>query len=205
MGTASGQGSSGVEAVEIRNSQPHRLLSLDDTAGAAHLLGVRHRVVLDGMDFMIYPLVIGTIMALWHVDAGTAGLAATVTLLASALGGWLAGFVADRIGRVLTLQITILWFSLFSLLCALVQNFEQLLVARAILGLGFGGEWAAGAVLIGETIRAEYRGRAVGSVQSGWAIGWSLWPSCRRRCCSRSCRPRPRGAGCSRSAPCRPC
>src|ERR1700748_623705 len=69
---------------------------------------------LDGMDFMIYPLVIGTIMSLWHGDSGTAGLAATVTLLASALGGWLAGFIADRIGRVLTLQITILWFSVFS-------------------------------------------------------------------------------------------
>ena len=129
---------------------------------------------LDGMDFMIYPLVIGTIITLWQVEAGTAGLAATVTLLASALGGWLAGYLADRIGRVLTLQITILWFSFFSLVCAFVQNFEQLLVARALLGLGFGGEWAAGAVLMGETIRAQYRGRAVGSVQSGWAIGWGM-------------------------------
>ena len=46
---------------------------------------------LDGMDFMIYPLVIGTIIKLWNVDAGTAGLAGTVTLLASALGGWGAG------------------------------------------------------------------------------------------------------------------
>lgn len=129
---------------------------------------------LDGMDFMIYPLVIGTIIKLWNVDAGSAGLAATVTLLASAVGGWGAGYLADRIGRVRTLQLTIVWFSFFSLVCAFVQNFEQLLVARALLGLGFGGEWAAGAVLMGETIRAQYRGRAVGSVQSGWAIGWGL-------------------------------
>ena len=127
---------------------------------------------LDGMDFMIYPLVIGTIIVLWNVDSAVAGLAGTVTLLASAVGGWLAGFLADRIGRVRTLQLTILWFSFFSLVCAFVQNFEQLLVARAVLGLGFGGEWACGAVLIGETIRAQYRGRAVGCVQSGWAIGW---------------------------------
>jgi MFS family permease len=62
----------------------------------------------------------------------------------------------------------------FSLVCAFVQNFDQLLIARALLGLGFGGEWAAGAVLMGESIRAQYRGRAVGSVQSGWAIGWGL-------------------------------
>lgn len=129
---------------------------------------------LDGMDFMIYPLVIGTIMLMWKVDAGTAGLAGTVTLLASAIGGWGAGYLSDRIGRVKTLQITILWFSFFSLVCAFVQNFDQLLVARALLGLGFGGEWAAGAVLMGEAIRPQYRGRAVGSVQSGWAIGWGL-------------------------------
>ena len=129
---------------------------------------------LDGMDFMIYPLVIGTIITMWKVDPGTAGLAGTVTLLASAVGGWLGGYLADRIGRVKTLQLTILWFSVFSLLCAFVQSFDQLLVARALLGLGFGGEWAAGAVLMGESIRAQYRGRAVGSVQSGWAIGWGF-------------------------------
>ncbi len=129
---------------------------------------------LDGMDFMIYPLVIGTITKMWDVDNGRAGLAVTATLLASAFGGWLAGFVSDRIGRVRTLQITILWFSLFSLLCAFAQNFSQLLIARAILGFGFGGEWAAGAVLMGETVRAQYRGRAVGAVQSGWAIGWGM-------------------------------
>jgi len=129
---------------------------------------------LDGMDFMIYPLVIGTIITLWKVDAGTAGLAGTVTLLSSAVGGWLGGYLADRIGRVKTLQLTILWFSFFSLVCAVVQNFDQLLIARALLGLGFGGEWAAGAVLMGEAIRPQYRGRAVGSVQSGWAVGWGL-------------------------------
>src|ERR1700742_348908 len=129
---------------------------------------------LDGMDFMIYPLVIGTIIAMWKVDAGYAGLAGTVTLLSSAVGGWLGGYIADRIGRVRTLQFTILWFSFFSLVCAVVQNFDQLLIARAVLGLGFGGEWAAGAVLMGEAIRPQYRGRAVGSVQSGWAVGWGL-------------------------------
>jgi MFS family permease len=129
---------------------------------------------LDGMDFMIYPLVIGTIITLWKVDAGMAGLAGTVTLLSSAVGGWLGGYIADRIGRVKTLQFTILWFSFFSLVCAIVQNFDHLLLARAVLGLGFGGEWAAGAVLMGEAIRPQYRGRAVGSVQSGWAVGWGL-------------------------------
>lgn len=127
---------------------------------------------LDGLDFTIYPLVIGTIIKLWNVDAGSAGLAVTATLLASAFGGWAAGYLSDRIGRVKTLQFTILWFSFFSLLCAFAQDFNQLLIARLLLGFGFGGEWAAGAVLMGEAIRPQFRGRAVGSVQSGWAIGW---------------------------------
>ena len=129
---------------------------------------------LDGMDFMIYPLVIGTIITMWKVDAAYAGLAGTVTLLRPQLeDGWAA--ISQIVsGGVRTLQFTILWFSLFSLVCAIVQNFDQLLIARAVLGLGFGGEWAAGAVLMGEAIRPQYRGRAVGSVQSGWAVGWGL-------------------------------
>ncbi len=127
---------------------------------------------LDGMDFMIYPLVIGTIIRQWGVSPGPAGLAVTATLLCSALGGWLGGFLSDRIGRVRMLQISIVWFSFFSVVCALAQNFEQLLAARAVLGFGFGAEWAAGAVLMGETIRPQYRGRAVGCVQSAWAVGW---------------------------------
>ena len=80
---------------------------------------------LDGMDFMIYPLVIGTIIALWKVDPGTAGLAGTVTLLASAVGGWGAGYLADRIGRVKTLQFTILWFSFFSLAVRVRAEFRS--------------------------------------------------------------------------------
>jgi MFS family permease len=48
------------------------------------------------------------------------------------------------------------------------------LVFRALMGFGFGGEWAAGAVLMGEVIPAPHRGKAVGSVQSGWAIGWGI-------------------------------
>jgi MFS family permease len=131
-------------------------------------------LLLDGLDFMIYPLVIGTIITLWHIDRGMAGLAVTATLLFSAVGGWLAGYLADRIGRVRTLQLTILWFSVFSALSAIAQNFHQLMIFRTLLGIGFGGEWTAGSVLMGEVIRAEFRGRAVGCVQSGWAVGWGL-------------------------------
>jgi MFS family permease len=88
------------------------------------------------------------------------------------VGGWLAGWLADRYGRVRTLQLAILWFAVFTFLSGLAQNFAQLFAARALMGLGFGGEWAAGAVLLGEVVRPEYRGKALGMMQAGWAVGW---------------------------------
>ena len=127
---------------------------------------------LDAFDVQMYSFVIPTVIALWGLSRGQAGLIGTVTLLISSLGGWFSGTLADRFGRVRMLQITILWYSVFTCLCAFAQNFEQLFVLRALHGLGFGGEWAAGAVLMGEVIRDKYRGRGVGIVQTGWAIGW---------------------------------
>jgi len=127
---------------------------------------------LDAFDVQMYSFVIPTVIALWGLSRGQAGLIGTVTLLISSLGGWFSGALADRFGRVRMLQITILWYSVFTFLCAFAQNFEQLFILRALHGLGFGGEWAAGAVLMGEVIRDKYRGRGVGIVQTGWAIGW---------------------------------
>ncbi len=127
---------------------------------------------LDAFDVQMYSFVIPTVIAVWGLSKGEAGLIGTVTLLISSLGGWFTGTLADRYGRVKMLQITILWYSFFTFLCAFAQNFEQLFILRALHGFGFGGEWAAGAVLMGEVIRDKYRGRAVGLVQTGWAIGW---------------------------------
>ena len=123
---------------------------------------------------MVYSFVLPTLISLWHISKGEAGLLGTSALLLSSLGGWLAGLAADRYGRVKVLQLTILWFAFFTFLSGFANDFTQLLIFRGLQGLGFGGEWAVGSVLIGETIRREYRGRAVGTVQGGWAIGWGI-------------------------------
>src|SRR5262252_6743840 len=129
---------------------------------------------LDAMDVQMYSFVIPALIATWGITRAQAGVLGTAALLVSAVGGWLAGWIADRFGRVRTLQMAILWFAIFTFLSGLAQNYQQLFVARALLGLGFGGEWAAGAVLLGESIRAEHRGKALGTMQAGWAVGWGV-------------------------------
>jgi MFS family permease len=124
------------------------------------------------MDVQMYAVVVPTLIALWGMTKAQAGIVGTVALIVSSIGGWIAGILADRYGRVRVLQITILWFSLFTFLSGLTNSFGQLLIARALQGLGFGGEWAAGAVLIAETVQARYRGKAVAAVQSGWSVGY---------------------------------
>jgi len=129
---------------------------------------------LDGFDQQLYSYVVPTIIAIWGISTGAAGTIGTVTVVTSAFGGWFAGSLADRFGRVRMLKIAILWYSVFTFLCSFAQNFEQLFILRGLHGLGFGGEWATGAVLMGEVIRDKYRGRGVGFVQTGAAVGPGL-------------------------------
>ena len=127
---------------------------------------------LDALDVQIFSFVIPSLLALWAITPGQAGELATITLLISAFGGWLAGALSDRFGRVRVLQMAVLWYAVSTFLCGFAQDFNQLFIFRALQGLGYGGEWAVGAVLMGEVIRDRYRGRAVGAVQTGWSVGW---------------------------------
>lgn len=126
------------------------------------------------MDFMLYVMVIGRLKVYFDFDDAMAGLLGTITLLVSATGGLFFGFIADRFGRVRTLIFTVLIFSLCSLGAATSQTLTQLLIWRALLGLGMGGEWASGAALVSETWPAEHRTKAIGIMQSGWALGYIL-------------------------------
>src|SRR5262245_44437653 len=127
---------------------------------------------LDAMDVQLYAVVMPTLIGLWSLSRTQAGVLGTSALIMSSVGGWLAGMLADRVGRVKVLQITILWFSFFPFLSGLANSYDQLLVIRSLQGLGFGGEWAAGAVLMAEVIKPNVRGRAVGCVQGGWSVGY---------------------------------
>jgi MFS family permease len=127
--------------------------------------------MLDAMDVMLYSMVLADLMAHLGMSKPQAGFLNSLTLFASALGGLLFGFLADRIGRTRALMGSILVYSLASFACGLTQTIQQLAVFRFILGLGMGGEWTTGAALIAETWPPQHRGKALGLMQSAWAIG----------------------------------
>src|SRR5688572_794950 len=130
--------------------------------------------MLDAMDFMLYAMAIGQLRAYFEFDDATAGFLGTATLVMSGFGGLVWGYVADRFGRTRALMGTIALFSLASLGAATSQSVLQLLFWRAVLGIGMGGEWASGAVLVSETWPAAHRNKAISIMQSGWAIGYIL-------------------------------
>ena len=130
--------------------------------------------MLDSMDVMLYSMIIPAAQRDLGMSSGTAGLIMSLTLVAAAAGGIFFGFVADRLGRTRALSLSILIYCVFTGLCAFVQNVPELAVCRMLLGLGMGGEWAAGAALVAETWPTEHRGKALGLVQSAWSIGYAL-------------------------------
>jgi MFS family permease len=127
--------------------------------------------MLDAMDVMLYSFVLAYLIREFNMSTSTAGLLNSLTLGASAIGGFCFGILADRIGRTRALMASILVYSISSAACGFSHSIPQLATFRLLLGLGMGGEWSSGAALIAETWRAEHRGRALGLMQSAYAIG----------------------------------
>jgi MFS family permease len=130
--------------------------------------------MLDAMDVMLYAFALNAIKAEFGIDSATAGAVASVTLLAAAAGGMASGYLADRFGRARLLMASILVYSVFTAMTATSQSLAELVLWRGLVGLGMGGEWTAGALLVAESWPSEHRGKAIGIMQSGWAIGTML-------------------------------
>jgi MFS family permease len=129
--------------------------------------------MLDSFDVMLYSLVLAYLMADLSMSTTTAGLLGSLTLFASAIGGMVFGVVADRYGRTRALMGSILIYSVFTAACGFAQSVTQLAIFRLLLGIGMGGEWASGATLVSETWPAQHRGKALGVMQSSWALGYA--------------------------------
>ena len=132
--------------------------------------------MLDSFDVMLYAMVVAALVEdpTLHLSLAAAGILNSVTLLASAAGGIIFGVLADRMGRKRALMASVLLYSIFTATCGLAQSALQLAVFRVFLGLGMGGEWASGAALVSETFPSEHRGKALGFVQSAWAVGYGF-------------------------------
>src|SRR3954462_12578774 len=130
--------------------------------------------MLDAFDLIVLTLSLSAIGTTFGVGTGATGALSTVTLSASAVGGILGGVLSDRIGRARTLMLTVGVYSLFTFLSGIASSYDMLLVFRVFQGIGFGGEWAVGAILVAELIKPEARGKALGVIQSAWAVGWAL-------------------------------
>ena len=130
--------------------------------------------MLDAFDVMLYSIVLATLMREFGMGKATAGLLNTLTLVASAIGSFAFGLLADRVGRRRMLSHSILTYSIFTFACGFSTSVTMLAVFRFLLGLGMGGEWNSGATLVAETWPSAWRGRALGIVQSSWAVGYAL-------------------------------
>jgi MFS family permease len=128
--------------------------------------------MLDATDVMLYAFALTSIQVEFRLSSGTAGLLMTATLVSSSAGGILSGWLSDRYGRVRMLTYSILAYSVFTAMTATASSAGALLMWRALVGLGLGGEWSAGSVLVAEAFPAEHRGKVIGIMQSGWAIGY---------------------------------
>jgi MFS family permease len=127
--------------------------------------------MLDAMDFLLFTYAIVQIRDEFSLSRPTMGALTSVALVASAAGGILFGRLADRIGRVRAMTWSILIYSGATAGLATATALWQLVAWRIAVGIGMGGEWSCGSVLVAETWPAKHRAKAMGIMQSGWAIG----------------------------------
>jgi len=130
--------------------------------------------MLDSMDMMLFSLVLTDLERDLHMSAATAGLLMSLSLISAAIGGIFFGWFADKVGRTRALIASMLIYSVFTACCGLAHTVVQLGIFRFLLGLGIGGEWAAGGALVAETWPDADRGKAIGIAQSSWAVGYAL-------------------------------
>jgi MFS family permease len=130
--------------------------------------------MLDAFDVMLFALVLPSIIGDLSLSRAEAGLLGSVTLIAAAGGGIAFGWVADRFGRTRALMASVALYSVFTAACGFASTLTEFVIFRVLLGLGMGGEWTSGAALVSESWPSEHRGKALGMMQSGWAIGYAL-------------------------------
>lgn len=129
---------------------------------------------LDGLTWTMYSFALTAVIPVLGLTKGEAGWVTALSVAASAVGGVVCGYLADRLGRVRVLTWVIVGYSVLTALTATAQDLPQFLLWRVLEGFAFGGEWAVGAALVAEYASPARRGRVLAFVQSCYAIGWAI-------------------------------
>src|SRR3954447_22561385 len=129
---------------------------------------------LDAFDFTIFLLIMVPIAQEFNVPLVEVTFVFTVTLWLRLLGATASGWMADRMGRKTPLMISILWYSLCNFIAGFAPSFWFLFLFRALLGIGMGAEWPAGAALAMESWPTRSRGFMSGVLQGSWGLGFLL-------------------------------
>ncbi len=138
---------------------------------------------LDGMDSVIYALVLSPALTELLPKSGIKATPATVgyagsVLFALFLVGWglslIWGPIADRFGRTRVLAATIFVYAVFTGAAALSQNLWQLALFRLLAGIGIGGEWALAGTYVAEAWPEDRRKMGAGYLQTGYYAGFFL-------------------------------
>jgi SHS family lactate transporter-like MFS transporter len=130
--------------------------------------------VLDAFDFTVFLLVLPEISKEFGVGYAATASTITLTLLCRLAGGFVAGSLADKLGRKAPLMISLAWFAACDAAVAFAPSFTWILVFRTLFGFGMGAEWTAGMTIAMENWPARSRGIASGVLQGSWAIGYLL-------------------------------
>ncbi|GAY77199.1 MFS transporter [Sporolactobacillus inulinus] len=139
------------------------------------LLGVAGLAWLfDAMDVGMLSFIIAALGADWKLDAAQMGWIGSVSSIGMAVGAFIFGLTADRIGRKNVLILTLLVFSIGAGLSALATGLTIFLILRFIIGMGLGGELPVASTLVSESVATEKRGRTVVLLESFWAGGWII-------------------------------
>ncbi len=130
--------------------------------------------MFDAMDVGMLSFIIAALKTEWNLTPSEMGWIGSVNSIGMAVGAFLFGIWADRIGRKHVFVITLLMFSLASGISALTTSLGIFLVLRFIIGMGLGGELPVASTLVSESVPANDRGRIVVLLESFWAVGWLL-------------------------------
>jgi len=129
---------------------------------------------LDAFDFTMFLLIMVPISQEFHVPLTDVAFVLSVTLWLRLVGAVGSGWLADRVGRKIPLMISILWYSFSNFAAGFSPTFTYLFLFRALLGIGMGAEWPAGAALAMETWPVRSRGFMGGVLQGSWGLGFML-------------------------------